>query len=423
MIAGHEAAGSGYGPTRQIVADLRAAERRQRGPVEWSDVYVRGLLTVLVLGGIASLESSSGYRPACLVGGCELPNLASLALTLLGVAVASTLFGRLIGPHVATPAQISLLHRAPLSRAVLLSRGRRRLYVWAGIASFGAGSVVTLAQAWPGFVPLGVLASCVLGLAISERLQLRGFGGLDRIGSTALARADDLRTSLGGASVSFDVRLLADIAMNRTRRPFSGREFGLRASGPWALAWADVLRVSTRETTLLVLGNLLLAAGVVSAVFVSEGLTLAAPLLMLGFACCLTGLRRLQTSKGLARMFPLRSVTLRVALSAVGVASAILWSLSLGVAALGAGLPALAGVLALWVALASAVRWCGVLAPDYSMGLIVTEFGVIPLGAVLTSLRGWDLLLVGVSTLVVGGVGPVSVVVCVLCVLFGFLHG
>lgn len=155
-----------------------------------------------------------------------------------------------------------------------------------------------------------------------------------------------------------------------------------------------------------------------------DGILPGAPLVMLGFACCLTGLRRLLTSRGLSRMLPMSSSTLRLSLSTAGVGAAVLWSLGLAVLAVIADTDATLGpLLILWVALAAAVRWCGVHAPDYSTGLIVTDVGIIPLGALLASVHGWDLLLIGVSTLLVGGLGPVSIAVCVACVLYGFLHG
>lgn len=411
---------------RQWLASHQASRRRSA-----SDWYVAVFAYVLVGAMLAAAVSDMTVPLAALPAGADSVMSVLVALVL----ASSGMIAWLLGPLTVPAPQLWWLYSSPLDRAELLHRPFLKVVaaaVLAGLVVVGlvwllwaptAGWVTAAATAplmgtmlalvvqqhrgsprvWRaapvfliavvvcrlGWVVAAVLAVSVMVLGVSA---WRGLGGMSRFALEAAGRS---ASSIRGGAISVDSTLLLDLVQGRLSRPARHR---LRGAGRgWrALAWVDVQRVASRDTWLMLGGALAADAACVAIAQVAPALTVWAALVLMPILAAGMGTRRrLAFSVGLrrtlpaGRLFSLVSATGAVAVAAVNaVALAVMLTIP--------------GAVMLWAVVTALVLNCAALlgawrmattaSSDFSTGLVVTEAGVLPAGAMLTMMRGWDLL-------------------------------
>lgn len=336
---------------------------------------------------------------ALMLGGALRSALSEVRLPLVSVpwgiawAVGSGLLAlgisRWNGPLAASPATSFWLLQGPVDRTELYSGPRRRTLLWGGGAAVASGLLTGLATlAWPVGVVAGLLTLAAVVVALrTEPLLVR-----------PLRRAHLRRDLVRGTLTSGDTGLAVDLLVrHRLDGSTPTRRLRPRGSGLGSLMTLEALRVRSRMG-LWPGWVAALAAGLV---------TLAVPVVhvaVLGLVCFglflpgLGMLRMLASSPGLARLFPQRGWRLRAALVAPHLMVAAAVAALLGAATLlvpGARVALLMPSAIVAVALAAAVRWTSIQTPDHSTGIVMTESGPVPLGAMLTAARGADLLVIG----------------------------
>jgi hypothetical protein len=253
---------------------------------------------------------------------------------------------------------------------------------WAAIGLVGAAGVLLLARA----------ASRVASLLRAQ-----------------LVPGGSLLASLSGALAGLDFSLAYDVLVARrwrsaaTVRPSTGGP-----SGAWALVWRDVVRLRRSPGALAALGCSLLVPYVVLRLELDDAIVLASALAaFLSGLWSFSALRTTGRNPGLVRCFPMSLAAVRSATMAVPGTLLLVWSLAL-TPALGQALtdatPAAVLLVALATggsALAAIARWMLAPAPDYSMPLVASPTGAIPTGLIVSALRGFDVLALGVVPLLV----------------------
>lgn len=462
--------------TRSTLAYLRACQRQGAERSQPSDWYFRGF--ALVMGMALGLPLAVGYLPwqLCLWDQCP-PLWPWVHLALIPVVAGGWfVFGVLLGPLSADAASLCLLHRQPLSRSVLLSSARRRFLALAGgvgallglivSVTLGGSTLIGLLYAQAGV--LGALASerrqyrgslssrdpvlCVLGLTVAATaaasllfrpagagwlflavaallvgslavLFLARYGGarLDAMPIRSLQIADSHRAAMSGVGLSLDFSSLLDLVYSRVPTatvPHGPRITRLGWSGT---ALCEAWRSIRCEYRAFIVANTafgLLIASAATGLIASPFFLV--PLAMLASTPLLGGLRRVTVSAGLERHLPFSSLSIRLLFSVLACLVTWVWSIAAVTAAMALGSPTLALDLALylWLGLAAACRLARTQPPDFARGLVMTELGVVPAGALITVFRGWDVALLGAVSLAFGTIG---VVACLGYVAYGLL--
>ena len=231
---------------------------------------------------------------------------------------------------------------------------------------------------------------------------------------TSLLRAQlvpggSLLASLSGALAGLDFSLAYDVLVARrwrtaaTVRPSTGGP-----AGAWALVWRDVVRLRRSPGAPAALAASLLVPYVVLRLELDDAIVLASALAaFLAGLWSFSALRTTGRNPGLVRCFPMSLAAVRSATLVVPGALLLAWSLALVPAlarALDDATPAdvlLVAVATGGSALAAIARWMLAPPPDYSMPLVASPTGAIPTGLIVSALRGFDVLALGVVPLLV----------------------
>ena len=207
-----------------------------------------------------------------------------------------------------------------------------------------------------------------------------------------LARGGDFVDALGISTLMLDsTPVRAGMTSNRDpRRGYHPRH--LRTTGAWALAELDAVRVRRRGTHFLVALALLPLPATVAATLGTTGGAWAAA--VLGYLVAFDfaeGLISWTRSDSIRRSLPLRDRSCRLALLVSPLAVAAVW--------LAVALPLARVPLWVWPILVTAAA-AGVLrsaeardTASAAAGMVSTPMGVIPMGLILLTLRGIDMIL------------------------------
>ena len=341
--------------------------------------------------------------------------------TALGCAVAVAVTGLLAGiPYgaiVVLAVASGLVGAAGTAAAATWQarggRATRLVALTLGVLTAGWLLLVAL-DAEPG-TEAGWLAGPVGWAAIAAALLamiallVRATTRLSRLLRAHLVPGGSLLSSLSGALAGLDLALAYDVLVARrwrtaaTVRPVRGGP-----AGAWALVWRDVVRLRRSPGPLAALAGTLLVPYVVLRLDLDDTVVIASALAaFLGGLWSFTALRTTGRNPGLVRCFPMSSAAVRSATAAVPGGLLLLWSLA-AAPAIGHSLddPTVGDVLLVSVAtgataLGAIFRWMLAPPPDYSMPLVASPTGAIPTGLIISALRGFDVLALGVVPLLV----------------------
>ncbi|MFI5708561.1 DUF6297 family protein [Kribbella sp. NPDC051620] len=239
-----------------------------------------------------------------------------------------------------------------------------------------------------------------LALVVAVVLVILAGRTLGRLSRQTVIAGGDLLAGLAGAAITLDVSLLADVVAGRHWR-LKGRLKSRRGRGANAVAMIhrEFLRV-LRWPRRLVIGFALL---VVPYAVAGTGYDVLVPIAagLAGFGAVrplMDGLRSVCRSTGLVRALGLELRELRVIMSVVPGAFAVLWA-TLAEPALGS--PSVAFAVAAGM-LTGAVRQASARPPSYSGPLVASPMGAIPPGLFSTPMRGFDLLLICLAPVLLG---------------------
>ncbi|MFT3875055.1 MAG: DUF6297 family protein [Propioniciclava sp.] len=440
-------------------ADLRSwlRERRERPRTGWMDWYYRLFAVLLVVAMGASL--ARGVRlpllacppgfGSCLTAVTVFPLVWSAATVLVTAAAAS-----LAGPISVTTAAASFVLALPLDRGDLLAPRLDRVLAGGVIGGLLSGLVLWLvvapSPAWIAVCAcagaLAVLSAVVaqqggwrrqwigvavgvVVLAVVAALMLTGVGtptvlasalalvagvaawwlrgraraGLGCLSRFVLADRARLHAGLAGAASGADAGLLLDIATVRLAGTGTRRRLSAGGAGGRALAGYEVRRLVLRSPRLLV---------GVAAVMVTTLALPVHPTLVLALVCltlvpalglALSNLRTLIRAPGLARALGLSRLVRNLAGSAGAALAASVWC---GVAVallMMTGTPLGSAFLLAWAVgtagLAGALRWIATPPPDFTTGLVMTDLGPVPVGALQNVLTGFTAPMIIVASI------------------------
>mgnify|MGYP003374761407 FL=1 len=455
------------------LAAWQAGRARARAPWEWTDWFVLAF-ALLMLGSMAAsvigsfhiplIDCGEAWSATCVPARLGLPIFWTAAS---GVVVA--LLAVLAGPLAVGPAASTWLLSLPVDRGQLLAAPFRRLTVagacfglvagvllwalagvswwWVAASVVAATSAITatvLSQ--QGVPPLSwtvlLVATCLLYLALSSvallgtlpseiagcvtALLLLAFSaytgwlahrGLGRLNRYALAERGRWSEGITGASQGADGGLVLDIVAPRLagRRRRSIR--GERGTGGWAVVRYECARIARRSPALLIAMPLVWTLAFVGMLIHPSTLAIATIAGVPALGLVLSSLRVVGRAPGLARTLPLSRRALRLALTSGAFAVTLLWISSLTLATWAAGVPvvqALPFAAACGVAsLAGAIRWVGAGSPNFETGYVMTDAGPVPLGALATAVRGFDVAALVGALIAVGLPAPACVLVAV----------
>ncbi|WP_328322234.1 DUF6297 family protein [Kribbella sp. NBC_00382] len=280
--------------------------------------------------------------------------------------------------------------------ALLLAFRQEQPSQTAGVAILGFDDVKdsTLSGA-PWLLVAGLAALLVAAVLIF--FTSRTLGRLDR--RTAVA-GGDLLAGLAGAAITLDVSLLADVVAGRHWR-LKGRLRSRRGRGANAVAMIhrEFLRVLRWPRRLVIAFALLVVPYAVAGTGYDVLVPIAAGLAGFGAVRPLMdGLRSVCRSIGLVRALGFELRELRVIMSVVPGAFAVIWA-TLAEPALGS--PSVAFAVAAGM-LTGAVRQASARPPSYSGPLVASPMGAIPPGLFSTPMRGFDLLLICLAPVLLG---------------------
>jgi hypothetical protein len=312
-----------------------------------------------------------------------LAKLVCLA-ALAGLVAAITVWA-LVGPGPGWSVALALAPLAVVLLMVLVQQhttGPRLVLVVAGLLA-----VTLSAQPW---VLVAALAAAVAAAGV---LAWRGLGSMS---SHDLLRTSRGAAALAGGAMGVDTGLELDLVARRTMRQPRRRIRGA-GRGRRAVAWIDVQRVLARQPWLVLVGVALSDACCVAVTVAAPTLAPWTALLLMPTLAALMSVRRLTVrSKGALRNLP-SGRCWGMATCAGAITVAVANSVVLTALLVGAGVPAgWALGMAVTVsssALSGAWRLALSTPPDFSSGLVMSDAGAIPLGALLKVVRGWDVVI------------------------------
>ncbi|MET0822486.1 MAG: DUF6297 family protein [Aeromicrobium sp.] len=256
--------------------------------------------------------------------------------------------------------------------------------------------------------PAGWAVTGLVGAA-GALLVVRAAARVASLLRAQLVPGGSLLASLSGALAGLDFSLAYDVLVARrwrtaaTVRPSTGGP-----DGAWALVWRDVVRLRRSPGAPVALAASLLVPYVVLRLELDDAIVLASALAaFLSGLWSFSALRTTGRNPGLVRCFPMSLAAVRSATLVVPGALLLVWSLAL-VPALAQALDGATAADVLLVAvatggsaLAAIARWMLAPPPDYSMPLVASPTGAIPTGLIVSALRGFDVLALGVVPLLV----------------------
>ncbi len=464
--------------TYSVLALLASWRRESRLVLSPGDIYVKGLAFLLGVSSLLSFFVVFSPPANCWIAGCFTPSpLARIGIFFVTLFI-PFVFGLFIGPYNASAAEIFILYSAPLSRKLLLAKRRR---IHRGVALFFGfvfGFYLVLAAGWSFLFALPLAFGSLLGMVLSELNQLERktawqflrdsrpvllflvfvllfFGYLSYsvisltwlssmaiisfaailvlfswdansglLSASALSKADLTAKSYLGASLSFDLGLVVDLIVSHLRRMRIARPFSLSGMGSYALASTEIKRSLQSDLYVTLLGLVFQLTGLFLVIQYSQYAPAIVPLLFfIGFMFQLGALRRVLLSRAIRRSFPFSSLKIRISFSSTTLLFAVVFTLVFWIiSVLHPGVfDFLEVVIAVWLAYASGLRWAASASPDFSSMVVVTELGVLPVGALTQLIRGWDLLALGAFTLYTLAGWPM-VIMSFAYILFGVLR-
>lgn len=354
----------------------RAAVLRPR--LLWT-VLIAFLLTVLVAVGAATL------------GGFGVPAL----LAFTGSAAIVTVV-------VIALAALSQSRGGLVARLLTMLLG---LLLWVGLLLLALTAVPLTGT--PGLAS-GWLVGIGIAALLAGALLVRSVRDIGRLLRVDVARGGALAPGLSGALATLDLALVYDVLLAHRwagRGAVRPRRGG--PSGPAALVWFDLVRL-TRSPQILVV---LLASAVVPYAAQTAGagrvvLLVAALTGFLGGLRLLSAMRVVSRTPSLVRAMPFPVANTRLATLVVPGACVLVFGLA-SVPALHAGVgrpwseAVLLGVAVAASALASATRWVTGRPPDYTRPLVSTPAGGVPTNLYGSVVRGFDVLLLSTAPLLI----------------------
>lgn len=255
----------------------------------------------------------------------------------------------------------------------------------------------------PGWTILGAL------VLITALLIRRAVAGLPRLLRAHLVPGGSLLASLSGALAGLDLTLAYDVLVARrwrnaaTVRPVRGGP-----GGAWALVWRDIVRLRRSPGAVATLAASLLVPYVVVRLGLADTVVLASGLAaFVGGLWSFSALRTTGRNPGLVRCFPMSLAAVRAATLVVPGGVLLLWSLATA-PAVGRSLDdatatdaVMVSVAAGTAALAAIARWLLAGPPDYSQPLVSSPAGAVPISLIGSTLRGFDVLALGIVPLLV----------------------
>jgi len=249
-----------------------------------------------------------------------------------------------------------------------------------------------------------VSATVVVTVGLLVRASVR----LDVLVRAQLVPGGSLLSSLSGALAGLDLTLVYDILVARrwrtaaTVHPVRGGP-----GGAWALVWRDVVRLRRSTGAVASLVVALLVPYVVVRLGLDDVTVLAsATTAFLAGVWSFSALRTTASNPGLVRCFPMSLAAVRSATLAVPGAFLLVWSLVAAPAIgrsldLGVGATVWVSVATGAAALGAVARWLLAGPPNYSQPLISSPAGGVPIALIGSTLRGFDVLALGVVPLLV----------------------
>jgi uncharacterized protein DUF6297 len=261
-----------------------------------------------------------------------------------------------------------------------------------------------------------LLVAGVAALVVAVVLIVVTGQTLGRLSARTTVAGGDLLAGLAGAAITLDVSLLADVVAGRHWR-LKGRLRSRRGRGSNAVAMIhrEFLRVLRWPRRLVIAFALLVVPYAVAGTGYDVLVPIAAGLAGFGAVRPLMdGLRSVCRSTGLVRALGLELRELRVIMSVVPGAFAVVWA-TLAEPALGS--PSVAFAVAAGM-LTGAVRQASARPPSYSGPLVASPMGAIPPGLFSTPMRGFDLLLICLAPVLLGLSSTwVVVVPAIICLI------
>lgn len=315
--------------------------------------------------------------------------------------------------------------------AAAQERGRReaRWLLWLLLATTWGGMLALAldeSPSWPAGWGSAATHISVVTLLVSVVVTLpvvaAGWRGLHRLHRRQLEPGGNLSSGLSGALATLDLALAYDVVVAHTARvrgTVRSRRGG--PSGPLALVWRDVIRLSRRPLPLLVVASVVVAPYAVAQAGGGRLTVLVATLVgFVGAVPLCLGLRVVTRTPALARMMPFTNAMARgctlvvpaVVLAGYGLACAP----ALGAALeLDPGLSAYVGLAVGTGALTSTAWWMAARPVNYSVPAVSTPMGALPPGLISGALRGPDMVLVTSAPMLVSPTSTGAAVTFWLC--------
>lgn len=269
----------------------------------------------------------------------------------------------------------------------------------AGVAVLGAAAAVLP----PAAVAGAAATACLLASWREWRLASASLGDLS---VASIAAATRTRSGVEGAMRGADTSMLFDVVAGRlSGRPMRQR---LRAGGVgWAaIARASIAHLIRRPWLLAVAFGVGLAPALLLLASPSLGLALASLAALCALSLALDQLRTTVRSAGLARAL---GVAHPAAMGALALPAGLVAGALTGVYAavlMVTGTPALTAALLAWAAVGSgcagALLLSATAAPNFARGLVMTDVGPVPVGAIMGATAGIDCVAIAAVLFAVG---------------------
>jgi hypothetical protein len=326
-------------------------------------------------------------------------SLGGFGIQALLAFTASTAIGTLV---VVALAALSQSRGGLLATLLTLLLG---LLLWSGLLLLALAAVPltgTPEAATGWLVGIGV------ALLLAVVLLVRSLVDIGRLLRVDVARGGALSPGLSGALATLDLALVYDVLLAHRwagRGAVRPRRGG--PSGPAALVGYDLVRLTrSPQIPLVLLGAVVVPYAAETAGAGRVVVLVAALTGFLGGLRLLSAMRVVSRTPSLVRAMPFPVASTRMATLAVPAGCLLVFGLA-SVPALHAGIgrpwsdAALLGVAVGASALASATRWVTGRPPDYTRPLVSTPAGGVPTNLYGSVVRGFDVLLLTTSPLLI----------------------
>lgn len=353
--------------------------------------------------------------------------VAAAAGLLAGFGASATAgFALLVAALAATGIAVAVLGQSASRNPVLVLAALALASTWGSLLALTLHRApeLTRPEAAPGW---WWLLGAVL-LAISAGAAMAASWLTRRLPRRDIVRGGTLVPGLGGALANLDLALTYDVLLAyRWRSRGSARSRRGGPSGPGALIWTDLIRISRSPVWLVLLASAVVvpyatqtagAERVVLIVIAGCGFVAGLPFL--------SALRVLTRTAGVARQFPGSLGATRGAALAVPAALLACFGLACVPAVHRAvdvpwATAVLLGIASGLSGLAAAVRWVTGRPPDYGRPLVSSPAGAVPTNLYGSALRGFDILLLTTAPMLLAprdGGAAVSLVITAIVLTY-----